>query len=116
GDDPVARAPHDEGGNVGGQVEAVAGVDTLTAGARDGPDGADERRATVRVREPGDAVDELTALAALVDTDGRQRVLGDLRGAADEPEDDLSAGQRCRADQRADLATQPATRDEHHAL
>jgi len=92
GDDPVARAPDDEGGHVGSEVEAVTRIDPLAARARDRAHDPDERRPAVGVGESGDPVDQLTRLAALLDTHHGQRWLGDLRDTADETETSSAPG------------------------
>ena len=121
GDDRIARAPDDQHRHALGEVEAVAGVDALAAGADD--------RAQ-RGQEGGPAV----GVGRATRSRGRPRrrpAFGrsaDGREAAPERRSDapaapavaamkqVGAGQRRRAQDRADLRAEAAAGDEHEPL
>ena len=72
GDDRIARAPDDEDGHALGEVEPVAGVDALAAGADDRAQRREEGRPTVGVGERRVAACDLCDVGAGPQPDGRQ--------------------------------------------
>ena len=113
-------APHDEQRQVGGEVEAIERAHALAARADDGAQRVEEGQARLAVAEVGHAAPHLGHVVARAQADAREHA-ADLGpqpagGAGDERQHPLRAGQRGRAQQRADAVAQAAARDEDEAL
>src|SRR2546427_365534 len=117
----VALAPHDHGGQLGGEVQAVGGVHALAPRVDDGAQRVDERLAAVRVAERGVALPDLLQVGRGAEAGApdearhpSHRVEEPLR--ADDGQHPLRAREGRRAQHRVHLAPEAAARHQHQAL
>ena len=120
-DHPVLGAPHDQRRDGRGVGQVVVGVDALAAGVDHGPGGGQEGAAGVGIAERGEAVPDLGEVTAGPQPHRAEHPSG--RGdpvthpsRRDDRQHVLGAGQGGRAQQRADLAAEPAAGDEHEPV
>src|SRR5439155_10649104 len=120
-DDRVARAPHDERREVGGELQPVVGADSLPVEADNGAKRAEERRTAVGVDQRAVAPTDLLAGRSRAEADSTSpphEGTGGIvqRRSTEEPEDVSGAGKRQRPQQEVDLASEAAAADQHEAL
>ena len=115
-----SQSPHDEQRQVGGEVQAIERAHALAARAHHGAQGVEEGQACLAVAEVGHAASYLGHVVARPQPDAREHAahLGPQPAGrtGDERQHPLRAGERGRAQQRADAVAQAAARDEDEAL
>ena len=120
-DDRVAVAPDDHERDVLGEVEAVGGVHPLAQRVHDRPQRVHERRARLGVLERGVAAGQLGHVRAGVEPEPPEEAADvaahvEQTCARQQRQHDLGERQRGGAQQKVQLAAQPAAVHEHQTL
>ncbi len=120
-DDRVAGAPHDEGREIGGELQPVVRADSLSADADDGSEGGEERPPAGRIGQRRVAAADLLGSRSRPEADSPSPLDDGASGigqgrSTDEPEHVVGAGKREGPQQQVHLAAEAAAADQHEAL